>query len=242
MGKKNGMGSHQSHNMQKDEWLTPRVLIAQLGPFDLDPCSPINRPWDTARKHFTIEDDGLNQDWFLLGKVWCNPPYGKETGKWLEKLADHGNGIALIFARTETSMFFEEVWKKADAVLFLEGRLFFHHVDGTRAKSNAGAPSVLVAYGTDCANRLRWFDGILGKYIDLKTAKPFSFRKKKSGPVQFMPESSGDYAYFNKAGNLVRCKRQVAYDDKEFFHVQNEHGVGVCVRKNELFKLEKVKK
>lgn len=99
-----------------------------------------------ARQHYSAEDDGLSKPWF--GRVWCNPPYGLEAAKWLERLADHGNGVALIFARTETSMFFEQVWKKADGLLFLRGRLHFHHVDGTRAAANAGAPSVLVAYGT----------------------------------------------------------------------------------------------
>ena len=66
---------------------------------------------------------------------------------WLEKLADHNHGTALIFARTETRIFYEQVWQKASALLFLHGRLFFHHPDGRRAKVNAGGPSVLVAYG-----------------------------------------------------------------------------------------------
>lgn len=57
----------------KHEWLTPLGLISALGIFDLDPCSPINRPWATAKNHFTIEDDGLRQKWF--GRVFCNPPY-----------------------------------------------------------------------------------------------------------------------------------------------------------------------
>lgn len=57
----------------KNEWLTPPCLLRRLGPFDLDPCSPVNRPWDTARHHYTIEDDGLQQPWF--GRVFCNPPY-----------------------------------------------------------------------------------------------------------------------------------------------------------------------
>ena len=74
----NGMGSHQSIKMQKDEWLTPPDLLEKLGTFDLDPCSPIVRPWDTAKHHYTIHDDGLSQTWF--GRVWCNPPYGLKSG------------------------------------------------------------------------------------------------------------------------------------------------------------------
>lgn len=79
----------------------------------------------------------------------------------------HGDGIALIFARTETKMFFSHVWNKATAVLFLEGRLYFHHVSGERAKANAGAPSVLIAYGEKSAGLLKDC-GIKGKYIYLK--------------------------------------------------------------------------
>ena len=146
------MGGHQSAAMLKDEWLTPPEIIKSLGEFDLDPCAPINRPWDMANSHYTIEDNGLVQPWF--GRVWLNPPYGLEAAKWLDRLADHGNGIALIFARTETRMFFDHVWGRADAVLFIEGRLHFHHVDGSRAKANSGAPSCLVAYGENNASRL----------------------------------------------------------------------------------------
>ena len=33
-----GMGSHQSANMQNDEWLTPPHILDALGQFDLDPA------------------------------------------------------------------------------------------------------------------------------------------------------------------------------------------------------------
>ena len=92
-----------------DVWLTPPRIIESLGKFDLDPCSPLDRPWDTAKKHYTIEDDGLMQPW--KGRVWMNPPYGPPMPKWLEKLANHpGGGVALTFARTETNAFHEFVW------------------------------------------------------------------------------------------------------------------------------------
>jgi len=160
-----GMGSHHSARMLKDEWLSPPEILKPLGEFDLDPCSPINRPWDTAQRHYTVEDDGLLMPW--EGRVWCNPPYGLEATKWLERMVLHGNGIALIFARTETRMFFRYVWDRADAILFIEGRLFFHDVKGVRAKANAGAPSVLIAYGGGNSEVLKNC-GIKGKYIALK--------------------------------------------------------------------------
>lgn len=139
------LSGHQSAKMLNDEWLTPPEIVRACGLFDLDPCSPIVRPWDTAAKHYNINDDGLAQPW--EGRVWCNPPFGREAIKWLRKMADHGNGIALIPARTETVMFYETVWGRADAVLFIQGRPHFHYVDGRRASANSGAPICLVAYG-----------------------------------------------------------------------------------------------
>lgn len=148
--------------MMKDEWLTPPEIIKALGEFTLDPCAPVVRPWEMANNHLTIEDDGLNHEW--EGRVWCNPPYGLEAAKWLDKLSEHGNGIALIFARTETKMFFEYVWNRATAVLFIEGRLYFHHVDGSKARGTAGAPSVLIAYGENNAKILKEAP-IKGKFL-----------------------------------------------------------------------------
>jgi hypothetical protein len=144
------MGSHQSHRAGTTTWLTPPHIIDALGPFDLDPCAAPG--WVTAEKHITLPDDGLTAEWF--GRVWLNPPYRAEVWDWLAKLAEHGNGTALIFARTETAGFVREVWGKATALLFLHGRLHFHHADGTRAAANSGAPSVLVAYGDSDAERL----------------------------------------------------------------------------------------
>lgn len=152
----NGMGSHQSHSADTTTWLTPPSVLAELGPFDLDPCAaPSPRPWPSADRHLELPTDGLAADWGE-DKVWCNPPYGAETWAWLAKLAAHpGGGIALIFARTETSGFVREVWGKATGILFLHGRLHFHHADGRRALSNSGAPSCLVAYGDWAAERLQ---------------------------------------------------------------------------------------
>lgn len=140
------LSGHQSAKMKNDEWLTPPEIMQRLGEFDLDPCSPMVRPWSTARHHYHKHDDGLSRQWF--GRVWCNPPFGLEAVKWLRRMKEHGNGIALIPARTETRMFFECVWGGADGVLFVKGRPHFHYVNGDRASFNSGAPIALVAYGS----------------------------------------------------------------------------------------------
>lgn len=136
----------------KEDWLTPPEILRALGPFDLDPCSPIGRPWDTAARHFTMEDNGLLKPW--EGRVWLNPPYGNQTEKWMRRLADHGKGTALIFCRTETETFFPWVWDYATAFLWLKGRLSFYTREGKRG-GPSGAPSVLIAYGEADAERLR---------------------------------------------------------------------------------------
>ena len=152
-----GIGSHTSPNKgARDEWLTPPEIIEALGPFDLDPCSPVERPWPPAAHHMTEQDNGLWTPWDDYGLVWLNPPYGPQTWSWLAKLSTHpAGGIALIFARTETDGFVQTVWHRADALVFLDGRIVFHHVDGSRASGNSGGPSVLVAYGARAFNRLR---------------------------------------------------------------------------------------
>lgn len=149
-----GMAMRERVSDGKDEWLTPPEIIEALGEFDLDPCSPIKRPWPTARQHFTIEDNGLAQPWGG-GRVWLNPPYGTETERWMKRMAEHGHGIALIFARTETVTWQEYIWPFASAVLFLRGRLAFCHVDGHRAQTSAGAPSALISYGESDREVLR---------------------------------------------------------------------------------------
>lgn len=144
----------------KDEWLTPPEIFEALQPFDLDVCQPINPPWLIAPKGFNKLDNGLDQDW--SGFVWCNPPYGGQTHRWLYRMGVHNNGIALVFARTDTETF-QDFAFSADAILFIKGRLSFYTVDGIKGK-NAGAPSCLIAYGDLAVKRLE-NSGIKGKLV-----------------------------------------------------------------------------
>jgi DNA N-6-adenine-methyltransferase (Dam) len=169
-----GIGGHHRPRGLFDVWLTPRQLLAQLGPFDLDPCAaPEPRPWPTAKTHIALPADGLASEW--KGRVWLNPPYHRDLiGLWLEKMARHANaggtGIALIFARTETDAWQRWVWPFANAVLFLRGRLEFCLPDGTRVKHNCGAPSALIAYSEADATFLKasGIRGAVTRFIDLQ--------------------------------------------------------------------------
>lgn len=165
------IGGHQSANSGTTTWLTPRPIIWALGgpdSFDLDPCAaPAPRPWPTAQAmNAEADGDGLALEWW--GRVWLNPPYSSaDIERWLTKLADHARGTALIFARTETAAFERQIWARASGLIFLYGRLHFHYPDGQRAKANAGAPSVLVAYGQDDAERLAACN-IAGAFVPLR--------------------------------------------------------------------------
>lgn len=163
------LSAHQSPNAKSTTYLTPREILAPLGAFDLDPCAaPSPRPWPTADRHIELPDDGLAAEW--VGRVWCNPPFGREASAWLERMAAHGNGIALVPARTETAMFYRSVWGVATGVLFLRGRPHFcagfdctvrhgtktiHVRRGERFPFNSGAPIALIAYGAANAEVLQ---------------------------------------------------------------------------------------
>lgn len=148
-----GIGSHHSPQAATHDWITPRELLRTLGDFDLDPCQSMTQPWPCAARGYTVVDDGLQQQW--LGRCFVNPPYGKFSLPFMQRLASHGNGIGLLFGRTETELFRSHIWQQADAILFLHGRLTFYKPDGTKAKGNSGGPSVLIAYGKQNVEALR---------------------------------------------------------------------------------------
>lgn len=147
------LGSHQKTVGDTQTWITPKWIIDVLGPFDLDPCAAAPRPWDCATENLTAREiDGLTVPW--KGRVWLNPPFDRyQVGDWIERLAKHGKGTALLHARTEAQWFFP-VWEKARAILFLADRLYFHYPDGRRAEANSGAPACLIAFGAWDVNKL----------------------------------------------------------------------------------------
>jgi hypothetical protein len=138
------------------EWYTPPELFAALGLiFDLDPCAPALpvAPWIPTRTRFSLPDDGMARPW--SGRVWLNPPYAAETARWVGKLAQHGNGIALVFVRSCTP-WWQSAVARSTAVCFIAGRVNFREGSpaqrrGRRRDSRAGAPSCLIAFGDECA-------------------------------------------------------------------------------------------
>jgi hypothetical protein len=151
-----GFSSHEKTIANHHDWITPKSIIDALGLFDLDPCQSKKQPWPCARRGYTITDDGLSKPW--AGCVWLNPPYGRFIGDWVRKLVSHGNGVALMFARTDTK-WFQDACSCSSAMLFLRGRVRFHDAKGKKFQRQGGgasatAPSVLIAFGNEAKKRL----------------------------------------------------------------------------------------
>lgn len=138
-------------------WLTPKYIVDALGPFDLDPCCPDGgMPWSTAKRMVTKSEDGLSADWTGC-RVWMNPPYGRESAPFFQKMASHvagGSGITFVFARTDTAVWHDLVFPNARALLFIRGRVRFFRRDGSVGDS-APTPSVLIAFSEYDSYRLR---------------------------------------------------------------------------------------
>lgn len=128
-----------------DDWATPQEFFNELDKefhFDLDPCSDDNNA--KCKRHFTKEDDGLSQNWGGC-RVFCNPPYGSEISKWVEKSFYEGHKdntivVMLIPARTDTKYFHDYILNRSE-IRFIKGRLKFG--DG---KNSAPFPSMVVIF------------------------------------------------------------------------------------------------
>lgn len=145
--------AHESTHNESVEWYTPPHIFEALGlTFDLDPCSPgAGKSFVPADRHYTVEDDGLVSPWF--GTVFVNPPYGKHTPIWMEKLAAHGDGLALVFSRTDVK-WFHEFGVQADVICFIRSRVKFFQGDKETQPGTPGAGSMLLAYGEKSAAAL----------------------------------------------------------------------------------------
>jgi phage N-6-adenine-methyltransferase len=100
------IGGDVYYSSKTDDWFTPQPFFDQLDAefgFTLDPCA--SRENAKCLKYFTVEDNGLNQDW-SNHIVYMNPPYGRSIGDWIDKAiasAESGSTVVcLIPAKTET--------------------------------------------------------------------------------------------------------------------------------------------
>lgn len=129
-----------------DMWSTPQYLFDSLNKefhFTLDPCATSSNA--KCKRYYTKDDDGLGKDW--SGEiVFCNPPYGRELAKWVEKSfleskKKNTKVVMLIPARTDTRWFHDFIYNKASEIRFIRGRIKFGC-----AKYNAPFPSMVVVF------------------------------------------------------------------------------------------------
>lgn len=125
-----------------NEWSTPQDFFNQLNGefnFTLDVAATAENA--KCVRYFTKEDDGLAQSWDNE-IVFCNPPYGREIGKWVKKASEARGGavIMLIPARTDTRYFHNYIYNKTE-IRLLKGRLKFGD-----SKHSAPFPSMVVVF------------------------------------------------------------------------------------------------
>lgn len=137
------MNKEVMFSSKTDLWSTPQHFFDSLNEefhFDTDVCAlPENAK---CERFFSPEQDGLKQEW--TGVCWCNPPYGREIGKWVERAhlssLSGATVVMLLPARTDTKWFHEYIYKKRE-IRFIRGRLKFGE-----SKTCAPFPSMIVIF------------------------------------------------------------------------------------------------
>jgi len=138
---------HRTTGSGDNEWYTPHEYVeaarAVMGGFDLDPATSATAQARVgAKRFFTVEDDGLKQQW--QGRVWMNPPYAQPAiDHFIRKLVEEFEGggvteaIALTHNYTDTTWFHAAV-AAASAICFTRGRIKFESPDGRKAAPTQG--------------------------------------------------------------------------------------------------------
>ncbi len=165
-----GAGFDFDAQLDNDTWLTPRWILEQLGEFDLDPCAAQCYPEWTGASHVLTPNHnngrgGLSHAW--EGRVFLNPPFS-DIAPWVEKMAAHGDGIALLPAGHETEAWARFVWGKASAILLLRGRVRFTGPDGATTRGRPRCPVALVSYDPQKSTTAR---GVWVNYCALEDFK-----------------------------------------------------------------------
>jgi len=134
------MNTDLMFSSKTDMWSTPQELFDKynaLYHFDIDVCAvPENAK---CKQYYTPEIDGLKQEWKDV--CWCNPPYGRQIGLWVEKAAKSKSTVVMLLpARTDTK-WFHDYCLKYGKIEFLKGRVKFGG-----CKNSAPFPSMIVVF------------------------------------------------------------------------------------------------
>ena len=137
---------------KSNEWSTPQVLFDELNAefhFTLDPCATI----DNAKcpRFFTQKENGLKQSW-ANEVIFMNPPYGGNTGRWIEKAwYESQNGatiVCLLVSSTDRSYWHDYIFPYAKEIWFIRGRLKFN-----KHKNPSFFPSAIVIFKKSLFNK-----------------------------------------------------------------------------------------
>ena len=168
-------GLFSSHTA--DHYTPPEIIeltVKTLGGIDLDPCSNSRRrPVIPAREHYTRAENGLSLPW--RGRVYMNPPYGRDIILWIKKLLSEyeagrvSAAIALVPARVDTT-WFSLLYEYP--VVFIGGRLRFKTALGD-SQGSAPFPSAIVYLGPDIGSFIGEFGTIGRPYIPLVTKRDY---------------------------------------------------------------------
>ena len=125
-----------------DLWETPQELFDELNRefrFQTDVCALTE--YAKCEVFYTPEQDGLAQEW--TGVCWCNPPYGRQIGKWVKKAAESDATVVMLLpARTDTKWFHDYILPNAE-IRFIKGRLKFGN-----SVNSAPFPSMTCIFGS----------------------------------------------------------------------------------------------
>jgi hypothetical protein len=129
-----------------DERYTPKAVFDDLAvTFDLDVASPpAEYSLVPARNVYTIEDDGLASPWY--GFVWMNPPWS-QSGAWVKKFIEHGDGIALLPA-SKGAKWMMDLWRSDASVAFFDSKRYGEFLDYQLKPASVSFSPLFWAFGS----------------------------------------------------------------------------------------------
>ena len=137
------------------DWIIKKLLQhSSRTAFDLDPAAtPENAK---APVYYTQDQDGLSLPWNIRAPektlVFCNPPYGRDVGKWVRKAfreTDREVISYLLLKVSSDTEWWHNYVMKADSIQFIRGRVKYQGV----SSGPAPFPSCIVVFKPD-----RWRD------------------------------------------------------------------------------------
>lgn len=140
------MALHEQSIGATDEWYTPAYIFEAMATrFDLDVAAAGSTP-SSAWCLRECYQGGLELPW--RGSVWMNAPFGGRNGlvPWLEKFAEHGNGVCLVPDRT-SAPWWQWAARRVDMCLFVSPKVKFLGVSGQEGRSPAQG-TCLMAQGS----------------------------------------------------------------------------------------------